>query len=284
MSKLATYTAANRPSASSNAGLMIFRTDTNNIEVSDGTNWRTYLSDGISYASINNHYGIILDGSNDYLDIGSNGTISELGGASAFSFTYWVKFHSKGSIEVVTSAGNTAGQNIFATSVENDKFCVYMNNSKLITSTSSIINNSWYHVAIFKNGTSASLYLNGISEGSTSSAPSNLSSVASNSLVIGHSLNFSGYYVDGEFDEVAIWGSDQSSNISSIYTGNTPANLSGLNPDHWWRMGDGDSGTGTTVTDNGSASTLGSTLVDGTLKNGAAFRDLSTTPDSIYIA
>jgi hypothetical protein len=47
MSKLATYTIANRPSASSNAGLMIFRTDTNNIEISDGNDWQTYLSDGV---------------------------------------------------------------------------------------------------------------------------------------------------------------------------------------------------------------------------------------------
>ncbi len=43
-------------------------------------------------------------------------------------------------------------------------------------------------------------------------------------------------------DEFAVWGSDQSANISSIYNGGTPFDLStlGTPPDHWWRMGDGD--------------------------------------------
>jgi hypothetical protein len=278
MSTLTTHTTASRDTHAT--GLCKFNTTSKAIEVSDGTNWQIYNKDSTVYPAFPNRYGIILDGTNDYLDIGTNGTISELGGASALSLTFWVKFHSRGGIEVVTSTGLTASQNIFSTSVETNKVCVYMNNTKLITSSSSITNGLWYHVAVFKNGTSASLYLNGSSEGSSSSAPSTLSSDASNSLAIGHSVNFSGYYIDGEFDEVAIWGSDQSSNISSIYTGTTPANLSTLNPAHWWRMGDGDSGTGTTVTDDGVASTL----VDGTLTNGAAFQDLSTAPDSIYIA
>jgi hypothetical protein len=43
-------------------------------------------------------------------------------------------------------------------------------------------------------------------------------------------------------DELAIWGSDQSANIASIYNSGVPHDLSALGtaPDHWWRMGDGD--------------------------------------------
>ena len=46
----------------------------------------------------------------------------------------------------------------------------------------------------------------------------------------------------GKVDEVAVWGSDQSSNASDIYNSGTPHDLSSLTsaPDHWWRMGDGD--------------------------------------------
>jgi len=54
----------------------------------------------------------------------------------------------------------------------------------------------------------------------------------------------SGNYMrdDCKVDELAIWGSDQSSNISNIYNSGTPFDLStlGTSPDHWWRMGDGD--------------------------------------------
>lgn len=43
-------------------------------------------------------------------------------------------------------------------------------------------------------------------------------------------------------DELSIWDSDQSSNISNIYNNGNPFDLSTLTtePKHWWRMGDGD--------------------------------------------
>jgi len=43
-------------------------------------------------------------------------------------------------------------------------------------------------------------------------------------------------------DELAVWGSDQSANIAAIYNSGTPHDLQLLTtaPDHWWRMGDGD--------------------------------------------
>jgi hypothetical protein len=55
-------------------------------------------------------------------------------------------------------------------------------------------------------------------------------------LVSGNTLN-------GEkIDELAIWDSDQSANVSDIYNSGTPFDLSTLTsePKHWWRMGDGD--------------------------------------------
>ncbi len=58
------------------------------------------------------------------------------------------------------------------------------------------------------------------------------------------------YMRDCLVDEVAVWGSDQSANVASIYNSGTPHDLSALGtaPDHWWRMGDGD--TYPTIQDN----------------------------------
>jgi len=54
----------------------------------------------------------------------------------------------------------------------------------------------------------------------------------------------SGNYMQGNcrVDELAVWGSDQSANISDIYNSGSTHDLSTLTtaPDHWWRMGDGD--------------------------------------------
>ena len=74
-----------------------------------------------------------------------------------------------------------------------------------------------------------------------------------------------GTHFPGKIDEVAVWDSDQTSNVSTIYNSGTPADLSSLSPKSWWRMGDNDGGTGTTITDQGSDGN------DGTLTNGPTF-------------
>ena len=58
------------------------------------------------------------------------------------------------------------------------------------------------------------------------------------------------YMRDCRVDELAIWASDQTANVASIYnSGNThDLSLLGTSPDHWWRMGDGD--TYPTIQDN----------------------------------
>ena len=84
------------------------------------------------------------------------------------------------------------------------------------------------------------------------------------------------YAYDGLIDVGAIWESIlTASQITNIYRGETdggsggtngiPGDLSTFNPVGWWRMGDNDSGTGTTITDQGSGSN------DGTLTNGPTF-------------
>jgi hypothetical protein len=80
-------------------------------------------------------------------------------------------------------------------------------------------------------------------------------------LVSGNTLN-------GEkIDELAIWSSDQSSNISDIYNSGVPFDLSTLvnEPKHWWRMGDGD--TYPYLQDSGSLGTLIWELYNMTLAN-----------------
>jgi hypothetical protein len=51
----------------------------------------------------------------------------------------------------------------------------------------------------------------------------------------------------GNIDEFAMWvGSDERANVADIYNGGAPFDLSTLAsaPQHWWRMGDGDSWDG----------------------------------------
>jgi len=74
-----------------------------------------------------------------------------------------------------------------------------------------------------------------------------------------------------KIDEFAIWDSDQSSNVASIYNSGSPHDLSllGTAPNHWWRTGDGD--TYPTVSDN-----IGS--VDFTMNNMTAADIVNDVP------
>ena len=82
-------------------------------------------------------------------------------------------------------------------------------------------------------------------------------------------MNHPSYAYAGLIDEVAMWDSDQTTNLASI--SGEPSNLGTLTPLHWWRMGDNDSGTGTTITDQGVDSSGNPSGNDAELKNGATF-------------
>lgn len=66
--------------------------------------------------------------------------------------------------------------------------------------------------------------------------------VSGQNLRVGR-LSSGNYLTSGtKVEEIAIWSSDQSGNVSAIYNSGTPFDLTTLTtgPAHWWRMGDGD--------------------------------------------
>jgi hypothetical protein len=67
-------------------------------------------------------------------------------------------------------------------------------------------------------------------------------------------------------DEVSLFDKVLSQReITAMYNSGTPNDISSLNPVGWYRNGDNDGGTGTTITDQGSAGN------NGTLTNGPTF-------------
>lgn len=88
------------------------------------------------------------------------------------------------------------------------------------------------------------LFINGVEQTTTNSNANfgNTTSLSGQNLRVGRYT--SGNYMRNscKVDELAIWDSDQSANISDIYNSGAPFDLStlGTQPKHWWRMGDGD--------------------------------------------
>ena len=132
------------------------------------------------------------------------------------------------------------------------------NNLRIQTPTGALSSNTWHHLLIsYDGGTTGSssadiddyygrfkIFVDG-SEQTTNNSHSNFGytgSVDPDNFRVGR-FSAGTYMRDGsKVDELAIWDSDQSSNISSIYNSGSPFDLSTLatQPNHWWRMGDGD--------------------------------------------
>ena len=133
------------------------------------------------------------------------------------------------------------------------------NNLKMLMPFQSIPRNQWTHLVVtYDGGTTGSasgnmstyysrfkFYANGVlkSTGNTHQNFGYSGSIKDELFHAGKKGASTSYIRDGgKLDEIAIWNSDQSANISSIYSGGSPSDLSLLaaQPKHWWRMGDGD--------------------------------------------
>jgi len=219
MSTLTSYTSGTRPSASANSGLCIFRSDTNAIEVSDGTNWLAYNSDGLSLGV--SSYSLALDGTDDRVELGN---LSFLNSASAFSLSFWVKVSSSstGTLFFYQSGSDVFENAIgFYQSTYVD-FLVGKGPTNQYSGTrylSNIRDDTWHHVAGVYDGSSFTIYLDGSAPTQTSigsSVPASTRATAGNNAHIGSGTDDSDE-MDGYMDDFAIFDAAlTSSEVSNI--------------------------------------------------------------------
>ena len=230
MSKLDTYTLANRPSASSNAGLMIFRTDTNNFEISDGTNWQTYISDGSFQIYPNNSYSAQFDGTDDYISVR---TIAALNSSSDCTVTGWFNYDTIETVIISSGAIGSANFGIRPQSTSQLRVLSSGANTDVTLGISGgISSGTWYHFAVVISGTSLTVYINGSASDGGSATISGLSSGWAEDFDIGrNSPNWSTNlrYFDGKLDELAVFDSALTSTaVSDIYNNNSYLNYQAL--------------------------------------------------------
>lgn len=233
--------------------------------------------------ALTNSYSLDFDGTDDYLDTGSTFQSTF---QSSYSISTWYKQDSTSGTQnffgarIDSPSKNSVNLNISATSIFADNF---INGSRMrIGFSNTADTTSWHHICmtVLQSGSNVILkiFLDGVFKNTITSALS-LSNYASTlNFVIG-AINYTGSpfsYFNGKLDETSIFGSALSDgsvstgqtaggDIATLYNSGTPSDISSLNPVGWWRMGDNDSGTGTTITDQGSGGN------DGTLVNGPTF-------------
>lgn len=281
MTTIKTTTASDLASlgATASAGDTYFETTNKQIVVWNGSAWSIYANDGIA-APYANDYGLFLDGTNDTATANVNIAQSSL---SAYTVSAWVNpltfGSSKGPYHLGGgSLGSSFSTNFLRFDSGTSVLYYHIGSSGYQVCSYSSVNlstNNWYHFMQVWDGSSIKLYLDGQLNNTVTATGKTDSYVGGSNIVF--TLGFGRTsYQHCYIDEFAWWDSDQSSNIGQIRDASTaqPRDLSEMTtqPNHWYRMGDNDEGTGTTITDQG----ISSSTVDMTLNNGASI--VSQTP------
>ena len=201
---------------------------------------------GSSFASTNS---FTFDGNTDYVTFGSM-TGSSLAITGDISISMWLKFSNSGGTEYAMSMGDQYG--IYTSAGTIRGFSRVGGAFKALSSVGTFNDNTWHHVLYVKNATNMLLYIDGGSL-NASNTDGGTTTTSSLDMRLGARYTTANFY-EGLMDEVAIWNSDQSSNVATIYNSGVPNDLASLSPLSWWRMGEAanHSGGTWTLTDQGS--------------------------------
>jgi len=227
-----------------------------------------------------------FDGTDDYLttdesNLATSGdcTISlwfnsaSLPGSSAFDYMFSLTDgRPTGKDRAVGIRGTGSDAQIVANTYGNGHNSPFTNTS--------ISANTWYHVAVVFRSGSSQVYFNGADKGSKTITTN---TIAYTQTVIGGLLYSSANQFNGKIDEVSVFHSALSStDITAIYNGGVPADISSLNPKGWWRNGDG---TGDTDSGGGAPAntdTVGTVVNQGSVNTGSGEGNMTGTNGATY--
>jgi len=285
MSTFSTCTSTTRPTSPA-TGDVLFETDSNNIIIWDGTNWRGYQNNGISVSgwSGQNRLTASFDGTNDYMET-SDPIIT---GTEAITISGWLYVTSTLASydQFIAIRGSTSTGTARMLGVETSGKLTFNTFASQLAGTTTLSLNTWYHIAATCNLGTAKVYLDGVLEASGSVTYNSVSSGNTFTVARGGTSE----YAPAKLDDVAVWnealgdggvsvGSTATGDIATLYNSGVPGNILSLGsgPKGWWRMGDGyEGGSGTTIYDM----SLG--INNGELINGAAIASIGSG-ESIYV-
>ena len=218
MSTFSTCTLSTRPNSPTD-GDVLFETDTKNVILWDGTNWRGYASDGETLGA--NGYSLDLDGTDDRVEIGN---VAVLNSTSAFSWSVWIKSSMIVSETADLYSGGDGFYNgiSFYANASSFDFLIGGGGSSFsgIRYGSSVFDGTWKHLTGTYNGSSFALYIDGCLANTSSiggSVPSSTISTAGNGSHIASRFNDTREYL-GKMDDFAIFSDTlTATEVTNIY-------------------------------------------------------------------
>jgi len=193
------------------------------------------------------NYSMSFDGTNDYIDCGN---IPEIKNNTEMTLSFWAKIEDM-AFRILFGQNLVAGNDIFQLYLWGATPVLYMWIKNGGTGTVSYVDNAtltslvsvgvWNHFTLVFNGSLTNddrckLFINGGGDAITNRGTMPTAFTNSDEpFLIGRGTN--GYF-QGNIDNVAVWDSDQSANVSTIYNGGIPSDLSSLNPINYYKMGE----------------------------------------------
>jgi Concanavalin A-like lectin/glucanases superfamily/IPT/TIG domain len=149
---------------------------------------------------------IVFDGNGDGLFIPYNPNLTMRGN---YTIEFWIRFTSLSGYQTIYSFGyGISGDIILQTGNGNGKIIVYTGNpsAAIASDTGSTVNTGqWYHIAVVRNGSTVTIYRDGISVGSGSDTVSHNPSTATTLMIGGGSATgFNNFYFNGYLDDLRI--------------------------------------------------------------------------------
>jgi len=232
----------------------------------------------LSSASFSNQYSLDFNGVDMYAELGN---VTSLNGSAVASWSLWVNRDNVTRNEVaISQSGAGTDRQFYLRFVGNNRIDLFLNNLIMFRDSSlnvTFANNTWYNIVLTYNGANTpnsakcNLYINGVKETNTTGYNvSSLNSSSSNFNIGRHQNGASSYnnFFDGNIDEIALFDKELSqSEVTAIYNSGVPGDLTGhANLTDWWRCGDDNGGSGTTLTANVGG-------VNGSLYNSASYEE-----------
>jgi len=205
--------------------------------------------------SFSNTKSVDFDGVDDYVTCGTDASLKP---TAALSISFWMEGVGSGDDFAIRCGSSTLSNNYgygFRIVSSTDYWFILGNGSasSSLRISSPAPSSGWHHFLCTWDGTTQTMFIDGVSAGTATFATT--LAYDAGAFFLGARNTTGNKDFLGNLDEVAIWNSDQSGNIGSIYSASGGVDLSSLNPISWWRMGDGD--TYPTLTDNGSGGNNG---------------------------
>jgi hypothetical protein len=146
---------------------------------------------------------IAFDGAGDYLQLA--GQVDFAFGTGNFTIETWVRFNNiNKNQQLINFNDNSIAPRVELFVNSSNNVGVYNNGTQRIISTSSVSANTWYHIALARNGADTKLFIDGVQAGSTYSDSSNYTVAAGRPVIGILGFNLIDQSLDGYIDDLRI--------------------------------------------------------------------------------